>query len=125
MRTYIFHEGTLPVEVKSDFEPALFNTPSFSALHDPLSQASYYLINKDKNTAVAAMHFHLIDHVARSPFRAPFGSVECSDAINPKQLYQFLEHVELRLKEKNISEIHIKNPPLEGVLYHEWGRGSE
>ena len=111
MDTYIIHEGKLPREIKADYEPAIFNTLSFSALQDPLHWLSYYLIDQEKKTAAAGIHFHVSDGVASSPFRAPFGSVECSDKIKPASLYRFLEYIQADLKQKGVSEIHIKNPP--------------
>jgi hypothetical protein len=109
--TYIFHEGELPPEVKADFEPAIFNTPSFSTLQDPLHWLSYYLIDQAKKTAVAGIRFHLIDGVASSPFRAPFGSVDCSNTIHPASLYRFIEDIQGDLKKKGATKIYIKNPP--------------
>lgn len=111
MDTYIFHEGELPQEVKEDFEPAVFNVPSFSTHGHALSAVSYYLLDKRKKTALAGIRFYINDGMARSPFRAPFGSVECSDKINAADLYGFLDHIQNDLKRKGVSEIRIKNPP--------------
>lgn len=111
METYIFHEGELPPEIKEDFEPAIFNTLSFCRLQDPLHWQSYYLVDQRKRIAVAGIHFHISDGVASSPYRAPFGSVDCCEKINPAYLYRFLEYIQAQLKQQGVSGIHIKNPP--------------
>jgi hypothetical protein len=72
---------------------------------------SFYLLNQRKEKAIAGIHFHLKDQCGRSPYKAPFGSVECTAGINAKLLYQFLEYVELKLKQKGVCEVYIKNPP--------------
>ena len=60
---------------------------------------------------MAGIQFHLADRIARSPFKAPFGSVESSQQINPTLLYRFLEYIEGQLKAQGVSEIYLKNPP--------------
>lgn len=109
MEAYTFHDGSLPNGVTLDYEPAIFNLPAFVAMQDPLPARSFYLVDRGK--AVAGVHFHLSGNTARSPFKAPFGSLECSDLINPARLYRFVEFVETRLKESGIEEIYIKDPP--------------
>jgi hypothetical protein len=111
LKAYIFHEGILPPNVSLDYQPSLFNLPEFTTLHDVSGLLSFYLLDQKKEKAIAGIHFHLKDHLARSPYKAPFGSVECTADINAKLLYQFLEYVELRLKEKGAREVYIKNPP--------------
>lgn len=113
MEPYTFHEGPLPDGTALDYEEALFNLPAFAAAgqrHCPPS-ISYYLMGQRRKKAIAGIHFQLSAHQALSPFKAPFGSVECSEHIEPKRLYRFLEAMETNLKDKGITEIRIKNPP--------------
>ena len=111
MKAYIFHEGPLPSGIALDYDPAIFNLPEYLSLQNIGNILSFYLLDKRRNKAVAGIHFYLENHLARSPFKAPFGSLECADGINPVFLYRFLEDIELQLTEKGISGIYIKNPP--------------
>ena len=107
----MFHEGKLPPGITLDFEPAIFNLPRFAALPPSPEPISWYLLDKHERKALAAVHFHLEGTVARTPFRAPFGSFEFSEKINPVALYGFLRSVEHALQDRGIAEIFIKNPP--------------
>lgn len=60
---------------------------------------------------MAGIHFGIADHLARSPFKAPFGSMEFCDHINPEVLYDFLEYIELQLRDLGVVDIFIRNPP--------------
>ena len=61
--------------------------------------------------ALACVHFHLQNQTASSPCKAPFGSVEFSKKLPPKDLYEFLKQTEKSLRNKGIKKIQIKNPP--------------
>lgn len=111
MEAYITHEGSLPSGYGLDFEPALFNTTAFVEFQEFADVTSFYLLDHGKKKAIACIHFHLADQVASSPFKAPFGSIECSKKINPNRLYTFLEDVEGELKQKGVQAVYIKNPP--------------
>lgn len=57
------------------------------------------------------MRFCIIDGVATSPLRAPFGSFDAWDGIPPQVLFAFLTFVEERLRRLGVSSIVVKNPP--------------
>ncbi|MEX1239446.1 MAG: GNAT family N-acetyltransferase [Cyclobacteriaceae bacterium] len=111
MEAFTFHEGSLPPGFTLDYEPAIFNLPAFALSQGAVPSISFYLLDGKREKAVTGIHFQLVDHVARSLLKTPFGSVECADHINPKVLYGFLEKIELQLKEKGVTDIYIKNPP--------------
>lgn len=112
VRAFTFHEGSLPAGFTLDYEPAIFNLPAFAASQDlDPSSISFYLLNETRRKAVAGIHFQISGHVARSLFKAPFGSVEYSDDLNPKVLYWFLKKIELQLKGQGVRDIYIRNPP--------------
>jgi hypothetical protein len=109
--TYSCHEGSLPPGYTLDYEPAIFNTPPFLTLLTDGETVSFLLLDHVKRKGLAAVHFHLSGQYARSPGKAPFGSIECSGNLNPMRLYRFLEYVETQLAQKGITGIYLKNPP--------------
>ena len=111
METHIFHEGLLPAGVSLDYESAIFNLPDFAISQGVFRPVSFYLLDGKRRKAVAQIHFHVADRLARSPFGAPFGSVECSERLQPAELYAFLAGIELHLKDIGVTDIHITNPP--------------
>lgn len=113
MDAYTFHEGALPSAVTLAYEPAIFNLPTFAALQGAAPDASFYLLDERSAEAHAGVHFHFDGTTARSPYRAPFGSFEFYEKINPAPLYRFIENVTSRLREKGMSEVVLRNPPRE------------
>lgn len=111
METNIFHEGSLPPGIRPDYEPSLFNLPQFGDLQDPAGWRSFYLVDQRGKKAVAGVRFKVDATSARSPGRAPFGSVEFSAALNPASLYRFIVDFEDRLKASGVTEVLVKNPP--------------
>lgn len=57
------------------------------------------------------MHVHLDGEEARSPLRAPFGSVEVSSKLAPQTLFDFITFVEEQVRSHGVSVFSIKNPP--------------
>jgi len=111
LEAYRFHEGALPTGTTLAYEPSIFNQPAFLSLQDPVNLFSFYLLEPAKSRAVAGIHFQAEDNVARTPSKGPFGSIEFSEKLNPQDVYRFLEYIELRLKERSIIGVYIKNPP--------------
>ena len=111
MKELKFIEGPLPKGFRSDFESFLFNEEQHRCLQSPKEWQSYHLVQEEDKKAAAAIHFHLQNHTASSPFKAPFGSVEFSEKLAIKDLYEFLKQTEQSLSSKGIRKIHIKNPP--------------
>lgn len=93
------------------FKPALFNTPDFFSLQAESGWLSFYVLDVEGARAVAVMYVHLEDGHARTPLRAPFGSVESSGEMNPRTLFDFITYVEDQLKRRGASDFSIKNPP--------------
>ncbi len=111
MKELKFIEGALPKGFKPDFESFLFNEESHRLVQSLQGWKSYHLLREDKKKALAAVHFFLEGHAARSPYKAPFGSVQFSKSLQPGELYEFLKQVEASLKDRGIKKIQIKNPP--------------
>jgi len=61
---------------------------------------------------MAQVAFHVGDHVARSPVRAPFGSFHFSERLAPKTLFDFIQQIERQLIRLGVSIVSITEPPL-------------
>ncbi|MEJ0056471.1 MAG: hypothetical protein WDN75_12955 [Bacteroidota bacterium] len=81
-----------------------------------------YLLKRVTQKIMAQVSFHIRDHRALTPFRAPFGSFSYSQQLSPLLLYQFIQECENLLKKRNVGMIVIKEPPLSyrtnGELLH-------
>ncbi len=102
-------EGAPPKGFKADFESFLFNDERHRLLQAPSGWQSFCLLREDKRKLLAWIHFHVENQVARSPFKAPFGSVEYSKSLVPKDLYEFLQGVGSKLGAQGVKRIVIKN----------------
>lgn len=80
-------------------------------MQSPKEWQSFALVDPMEKKALASVHFHLQNQTASSPCKAPFGSVEFSHDLPPKDLYEFLRQTEESLRNKDIRKIQIKNPP--------------
>ncbi len=108
---YQFIEGEIPSGYKIDYDPSLFNTPLHRKIQSENNWHSYHIIRKDKKKIIGSVHFCLKDHVALSPFRAPYGSIELTNTITTLQLFEFIGFYERHLLKKGITKIVIKNYP--------------
>ena len=64
---------------------------------------------------MATVHFHILDGVAHSPLKSPFGSLEFSEDLSLITMFRFLEFVGSRLKALGAKKIVIKDCPCD---YH-------
>lgn len=111
MDTYTFHEGDLPAGFALDLEPALFNTVEFGCLQSATGWLQFSCAGAASKKIVAAIRFHVHDEIARSPFKAPFGSLESSAGASPALIFDFLRYVEGRLRHHGVREVYLRNPP--------------
>jgi hypothetical protein len=109
LEEFNFHEGTLPPGFLPDYEESLYNLQAFRLNHAQEGWRSYYVINKSQSKVQASIYFHIKDTVARSPLRAPFGSLEFSDALPVQVLFEFIKFFEQRLHAEGISALIIKS----------------
>lgn len=106
-----FIEGELPEGFRCEFDSFLFNIPENLTLQVLGGWHTFYAIRSEKKVARARVHFHVQDGLARSPYRNPFGGFEFSDALEPRELFEFIRWVEARLVEKGVKRIEIKSYP--------------
>jgi len=104
-----FIEGGLPEGFRCEFDPFLFNIPENLTIQALEGWHSYYAMRNEKKVARARVHFHVHDGVARSPYRNPFGGFEFSDAMEPRELFEFIRWVETKLREKGVTRVEIKS----------------
>lgn len=62
-------------------------------------------------TVEGQLHVNIQGGIARSPIRAPFGSVQFSSTLKPKVLFDFLKFVCESLAEKKVTQLFLTNPP--------------
>ncbi len=108
---YLFHEGEIPSGYELAFEESLFNTEGHRKLQSETGWCSFYLLDSTSKTIKASLHFCLDGSLALSPFRSPFGSLECDDSLEQNSLFDFLIFAQQRLLEKRITSIAVKHYP--------------
>lgn len=108
-KKYTFVEGDRAAADHGNYNPAIFNRSSYGDLQSAHGWRTFCVVCEDE--MLACMRFCLIDGVARSPLRAPFGSFDTKGSLSPEIVFNFLTFVEEQLKRAGVSEIVIKNPP--------------
>ena len=111
MSKFIFHEGLASKTYQTVFERFLFNEERHRRSQTDEVWNTFSLISEKKQQVVAQIHFFISGRIARSPYKAPFGSIEFDEGLAPKALLHFITKVEKRLKEKEVIKIIIKDTP--------------
>jgi hypothetical protein len=106
-----FIEGPLPDGFRCDFDPYLFNDPQNLRIQSLTGWYTFHALRTEKKTSRARIHFHIEDGVALSPFKNPFGSMEFSDAMELRELFEFMKWIEEDLRGKGAKRIEIKSYP--------------
>ncbi len=108
---YLFFEGTPLEEYSEDFSSTIFHHTRHLALQDESNWYTYYILQHERNTVSAIVHFHVQGEEANSPLQSPFGSVLFSRHLPAQVLFRFLQFVEEQLRLKGVKRITVKNPP--------------
>ncbi len=103
---YFFDLALEPDRVISNF---LFNQPHHLFLQSKRGWRIFGFTWKGKT--VAQIAFHIKGKEARSPRRAPFGSLQLDGHIGEKQLLFFLTNIERILRQEGIRNVVIQNYP--------------
>lgn len=93
------------------FEPWLFLREEHLSLQSSLAWRRFYIVSKSKKIVAGHIPFLIDDRDAVSPFKAPFGSLECMEKLPPKVIYDFLEYAIGELTSSGVEKIVIRNPP--------------
>ena len=108
---YLFAQGLLPAGYRCTFPTALFNQSAYREFQSQTGWRSFYVLSPSRYEAHACIHFFVADGIARSPLRAPFGSLEFSTLLPRSIVFRFLDYVDNNLKEAGVTQVIIKNPP--------------
>ena len=93
------------------FEPWLFLHQKHLALQSPCIWKQFYIASPSKKIIAGHLHFVVDEGQAVSPFKAPFGSLQCVDRLPVKVIFDFLVYVINELTKCDIHRISIKSPP--------------
>jgi len=110
LKEIVFCEGT-PDSYSSDFDPSIFNLHAHRMLQSDTGWVSFHAVDNTDRKILASVHFCLRSSDAWSPLRAPFGSVEFSDALATETLFEFLKFAESQLAQRGVRRMVIKNSP--------------
>ena len=101
-----------PPEYGLGFESWLFHHEQHLAIQSEGAAWTNYYILDNKHKRVEG-HFPILikEQNAYSPFRATFGSLQCSAELSVKVVYDFLAYVILDLRTVGVRSLTIKTPP--------------
>jgi len=83
-------------------------------LQSPQGLHSFVMMNESNQQIKSLVHFHIHGDVAWSPLRATYGSYISSTSISEKELDEFVDFTESKVRASRVKSIILKNPP---VLY--------
>jgi hypothetical protein len=113
---YSLHHSTNLSSVKSGPTKYLFNHPAHLQLQSATGWHVFEYREAKTHKVCARFFFHLKKGEARSPLRAPFGSIELYRKLNVDQITDFVSHAVNYLKTLGAKTIVIRNAP---ELYYE------
>lgn len=102
---------TLNAKTKVCYTSYAYNTLSFLKTNNQFTKHHFYWVKDVKNEAHAHVAFSIVDDVAYSPHRLPFGGIELSDELSRAEIIGFLEAIEGALRETGVSAIRIHQAP--------------
>ncbi len=107
---YAFTHQDTP-EASFCFEEYLFNSDIHLFQQNNVLPVRFYLISHKQNSINAKLSFFLENNVASSPYRAPFGGLQCNSMTPPELFIAFLENIHTYLHRQGILSISIKMYP--------------
>lgn len=110
-KDYSFAIGDLAADYARHFPSSLFNGDTYRKLHAETGWHSCHILDNDERVVKGSVYFFVADGIARSPLRAPFGSVDVASDVSNEVFVKFLSFVEAQLRLANASKIIIKLAP--------------
>jgi|GEM_PF-866438 len=101
----------LNAKTKVCYTSYAYNTPSFLGTNNQFMKHHFYWVNDVIGEAHAHVAFSIVDDVAYSPHKLPFGGVELSDELSRAEIIGFLEAIENALKKVGVKTVRIHQAP--------------
>ncbi len=108
MEDFIFHEGPVPSRYSFSFTESLFNQQAHRQLQAMSNWHSFFILNQTTSAVQGAIHFHLNDGIAQSPFRATHGGFDLHQDIQRESILNFVKFTEQQLRKSGATKIFIK-----------------
>mgnify|MGYP000188648172 CR=1 FL=1 len=99
------------------FRPFVYNDISFLKSNNDFDQKHFYWVEDTHHQVHGHIAFSVVNGVAFSPHKLPFGGLEVSDQLSIKDVTDFMEAIEQNLSQKGIKELRIHQAP---NAYYEW-----
>jgi hypothetical protein len=109
LNDYQFIEGKPPATYQYTFEETLFNRDKHRELQSKNKWSSFHIVGDQK--VFGSIHFLVENQIAKSPLRAPHGSLEASGEIDSKIIVTFISFIEQRFSVQGIKQLIIKAAP--------------
>ncbi|OEK00238.1 hypothetical protein BFP97_01350 [Roseivirga sp. 4D4] len=110
MASYKLYD-VLNAKTKVCYTSYAYNTPSFLATNNQFTKHHFYWVNDVIGEAHGHVAFSIVDEIAYSPHKLPFGGIELSEKLNKAEINSFLEAVEGELEETGVKAVRIHQAP--------------
>lgn len=97
--------------IKIVYTGYVYNESSFLATNNDFPKKHFYWVDMDTFKAHAYTAFSILDDIAFSPHKLPFGGVELSEELSQMDLLEFLSQVEKLLLEDGVKSIRTHQAP--------------
>jgi hypothetical protein len=109
LNDYQFIEGKPPANYSYAFEETLFNQEEHRELQSKDGWTSFHIVANQK--VFGAIHFLIENQIAKSPLRAPYGSLEANGEIDVSVIERLFSFIQQHFSARGIKELIIKNAP--------------
>jgi hypothetical protein len=109
LNDYQFIQGKPPANYSYAFEETLFNQEKHRELQSKNGWISFHIVADQK--VFGAIHFLVENQIAKSPLRAPYGSLEANEEIDASVIERFLSFIQQHFSTRGIKELIIKSAP--------------
>jgi hypothetical protein len=110
LEEFIFLEGTVPEGYIFSFTESLFNKSAHRYLQAKDNWHSYFIVNQKAKIVECAIHFHLQEGFAQSPFKATYGGFDFND-LPEEIILKFVAFIQNQLRKLGARRIFVKLPP--------------
>ncbi|MBO3698116.1 GNAT family N-acetyltransferase [Roseivirga sp. E12] len=101
----------LSSKTKVSYISYAYNDPAFLNTNNDFDKVHFYWIDDQADEAHAHVAFSIVDDIAYSPHKLPFGGLEVSEALSEEDITAFLLNVEQALVTMKINRVRIHQAP--------------